>query len=125
MINATTNETTINKIDDSESQIDFQWITEGLLLLLTGCIGLVGNTCSLVTCARQRIQRVFHRLLVALATFDSVSTNFVIIKKTIGYVISKDIVSLDFENSLNSCKFLLFSSKSLKHYLREHFHRCH
>ena len=81
MINATTNETTIDKIDESESQIDFQWITEGLLLLLTGCIGLVGNTCSLVTCARQRIQRVFHRLLVALATFDSVSTNFVILKE--------------------------------------------
>ena len=67
-----------------------------MLRLQVYCL-LVGNTCSLVTCARQRIQRVFHRLLVALATFDSVSTNFVITKKTIGYVISKDVVSLDFE----------------------------
>ena len=53
---------------------DFQWVTEGLLLLIVSSIGIVGNACSVVTCAKQRIQRVFHRLLLALATFDTVSS---------------------------------------------------
>ena len=52
---------------------NFQWVTEGLLLLIVSTIGIVGNACSVVTCTKQRIQRVFHRLLLALATFDTVS----------------------------------------------------
>ena len=51
----------------------FQFYTEGLFLFIVGAIGLVGNSCSVVTFARQRIQRVFHRLLLILATFDAVS----------------------------------------------------
>ena len=58
---------------ESFSYYDFQWFTEGLLLMLVSCIGLIGNACWVVTCAKQRIQRVFHRLLLTLATFDSVS----------------------------------------------------
>ena len=54
----------------------FQWVTEGLLLLLISSIGLIGNSCSVVTCARQRVQRIFHRLLLVLATFDTVSLGF-------------------------------------------------
>ena len=53
---------------------NFQWVTEGLLLLIVSTIGIVGNACSVVTCTKQRIQRVFHRLLLALATFDTVSS---------------------------------------------------
>ena len=53
---------------------NFQWVTEGLLLLIVSIIGIVGNACSVVTCTKQRIQRVFHRLLLALATFDTVSS---------------------------------------------------
>ena len=51
----------------------FQWVTEGILLLLLSAIGLFGNSCSVVTCARQRVQRIFHRLLLVLASFDTVS----------------------------------------------------
>ena len=51
----------------------FQWVTEGILLLLISVIGLFGNSCSVVTCARQRVQRIFHRLLLVLASFDTVS----------------------------------------------------
>jgi hypothetical protein len=52
----------------------FPWLTEGLLLLVVGLIGLVGNTCSIAIFARQRIQRVFHHLLLMLAAFDAVSS---------------------------------------------------
>ena len=55
---------------------NFQWVTEGLLLVIVSSIGIVGNACSVVTCTKQRIQRVFHRLLLALATFDTVSSYF-------------------------------------------------
>ncbi len=51
----------------------FDWVTEGLLTLLVGLLGLVGNTCSVLIFARQRIQRVFHHLLLQLAIFDAVS----------------------------------------------------
>ncbi|TRY76422.1 hypothetical protein TCAL_15948 [Tigriopus californicus] len=49
----------------------FQWLTEGFLLMVLGVIGLVGNTCSMALFARQRIQRVFHHLLLLLAIFDA------------------------------------------------------
>jgi bacteriorhodopsin len=58
---------------DTESIYNFQWFTEGLLLFIVSCIGLVGNSCAVATCSRQRVQRVFHRLLLVLATFDAVS----------------------------------------------------
>lgn len=51
----------------------FQWWTEGLLLAVVGLVGLVGNMFSMVIFARQRIQRVFHHLLLLLAIFDAVS----------------------------------------------------
>ena len=50
----------------------FMWVTEGLLLLAVGGVGLAGNACSVVVFARQRIQRVFHHLLLMLAIFDGV-----------------------------------------------------
>ena len=59
--------------DATETLETFQWVTEGLLLMLVSTIGLIGNSCSVVTCARQRVQRIFHRLLLVLATFDTVS----------------------------------------------------
>ena len=56
-----------------EGENHFQWVTEGLLLFIISVIGLVGNSCSVVTCSRQRVQRIFHRLLLVLATFDTVT----------------------------------------------------
>ena len=63
----------VQEVEPEDVEITFQWMTEGLLLFITSCIGLVGNTCSVITCSRQRVQRVFHRLLLVLATFDTVS----------------------------------------------------
>ena len=52
----------------------FMWVTEGILILCVGCVGLAGNACSMVIFARQRIQRAFHHLLLMLAVFDAVRT---------------------------------------------------
>ena len=68
-----------NISSEEDSKITLQWVTEGLLLTIISCIGLVGNSCSVVTCSRQRVQRVFHRLLLVLATFDTVRTPPVIL----------------------------------------------
>ena len=66
---------TIGQEDAEKNPLEtFQWVTEGMLLMLISAIGLFGNSCSVVTCARQRVQRIFHRLLLVLATFDTVSS---------------------------------------------------
>ena len=49
-------------------------MTEGLLILIVGVIGVVGNGVSLWTFWRQRVHRIFHNLLLVLAIFDIVST---------------------------------------------------
>jgi Co/Zn/Cd efflux system component len=51
-----------------------QFSLEGPLLLAVGCVGLVGNGFSVWVFARQRVQRVFHHLLLLLAIFDVVSS---------------------------------------------------
>ena len=48
-------------------------MTEGLLILIVGVIGVVGNGVSLWTFWRQRVHRIFHNLLLVLAIFDIVS----------------------------------------------------
>ena len=60
-------------MSEEGSKITFQWVTEGLLLFFISFIGLIGNFWLVVKSSRQRVQRVFHRLLLALATFDTVS----------------------------------------------------
>ena len=60
-------------MSEESPKITFQWVTEGLLLFLISFIGLIGNFWLVVKSSRQRVQRVFHRLLLALATFDTVS----------------------------------------------------
>ena len=74
-----------NSSDATETLKTFQWVTEGLLLMLISSIGLIGNSCSVVTCARQRVQRIFHRLLLVLATFDTVSSLLKIVPRKIVY----------------------------------------
>ena len=63
-------------MSEESSKITFQWVTEGLLLFFISFIGLIGNFWLVVKSSRQRVQRVFHRLLLALATFDTVSLIF-------------------------------------------------
>jgi len=59
-------------MSEESSKITFQWVTEGLLLFFISFIGLIGNFWLVVKSSRQRVQRVFHRLLLALATFDTI-----------------------------------------------------
>ena len=54
----------------------FQWITEGVLISVIGSIGLLGNIISVAIFGRQRVQRLFHRLLLTLAAFDTVNDRF-------------------------------------------------
>ena len=53
----------------------FEWSTEGLLMSVVGIVGLIGNLTSVIVYKRQRVQRTFHRLLLTLAAFDTVSQN--------------------------------------------------
>lgn len=53
----------------------FQLITEGYLIFIIGCIGLLGNVISIWTFSRQRIHRIFHNLLLVLTIFDTVRHN--------------------------------------------------
>lgn len=55
--------------------------------MIVGVIGLVGNSFSVLSFARQRIQRVFHRLLLALATFDSVNYYNILLIKIQGKIL--------------------------------------
>ncbi len=52
----------------------FELVTEGILVLVVGIAGLAGNGISIWTFSRQRVHRIFHNLLLALALFDIVST---------------------------------------------------
>lgn len=52
--------------------IEFQWWTEGVMILAVGTLGLLGNCASIWTFSRQRVHRVFHNLLLVLAIFDIV-----------------------------------------------------
>ena len=51
----------------------FNFIVEGVLLLLVACVGLAGNLASFVILLRQKVQKIFHNLLFLLSTFDTVS----------------------------------------------------
>jgi hypothetical protein len=51
----------------------FEWVTEGLLILVLGLLGLLGNCISIYTFSKQCVHRIFHNLLLALAMFDIVS----------------------------------------------------
>lgn len=58
---------------NSSFEDDFAWVVEGLLLIIIGAFGLFGNGSAIIIFSRQRIQRVFHHLLLLLAIFDTVS----------------------------------------------------
>ena len=56
-----------------DNDLDFEWATEGILILIVGVVGFVGNCTSVVTFSRQKVHRIFHNLLLFLALFDVVS----------------------------------------------------
>jgi len=51
----------------------FCWVVEGVLIMAFGCVGLAGNSLSLVIFSRQKVHRIFHNLLLTLTIFDMVS----------------------------------------------------
>merc|ERR1711953_609648 len=44
----------------------------GVLLLLVAALGLAGNLASFVILMRQKVQKIFHNLLLLLSTFDTI-----------------------------------------------------
>ena len=60
---------------DAEADADasFELATEGVLILVVGVVGLLGNLTSIYTFSRQKVHRIFHNLLLSLAIFDVVS----------------------------------------------------
>lgn len=58
---------------DEREELNMELITqiiEGYLLTTIGVIGLIGNILAILVFARQRVQKNFHTLMVALAVFD-------------------------------------------------------
>ena len=53
--------------------VTFNFVVEGVLLLLVAGVGLLGNLTSFVILMRQKVQKIFHNLLFLLSTFDTVS----------------------------------------------------
>ena len=56
--------------------VTFNFVVEGLLLLLVATLGLVGNFASFVILMRKKVQQIFHNLLLLLSTFDTVSIKY-------------------------------------------------
>ena len=55
--------------------VTFNFVVEGVLLLLVAGLGLAGNLTSFVILMRKKVQKIFHNLLFLLSTFDTVSRN--------------------------------------------------
>lgn len=65
---------TVLSVDASGYEINwFEWATEGVLILIIGILGLLGNCISIWSFSRQKVHRIFHNLLLILAIFDIVS----------------------------------------------------
>ncbi len=46
------------------------FIVEGVLLLVIGMVGIVGNVTAIIVFAREKLQKNFHALMLSLAAFD-------------------------------------------------------
>ena len=53
--------------------VTFNFVVEGVLLIMVACVGLIGNFVSFVILMRRKVQKIFHNLLFLLTTFDTVS----------------------------------------------------
>ena len=52
---------------------DYKYWVDGFLLAIVSFVGILGNIASWLKFARQRTQKLFHYLLLGLATFDMVT----------------------------------------------------
>lgn len=63
-----------NSAGETAADVDvFCWYVEGILILIVGCVGILGNSFSLYLMSRPRTQKIFHNLLITLAVFDTAS----------------------------------------------------
>ena len=65
----------------SDVEVDdvFCWVVEGVLILIAFCVGMFGNSFSIIIFSRQKVHRIFHHLLLLLAIFDMVSVIYFIV----------------------------------------------
>ena len=56
---------------DEESKSITEFILERVLLIIIGCLGIVGNLCIIGIFTRLRNRQIFHRLMIMLASFDT------------------------------------------------------
>lgn len=66
------NTTLVLVSDNSYTRAMAEYVLEGILLLIAGLFGILGNIGAILVFSRQRMQRNFHALMVALASFDLV-----------------------------------------------------
>ena len=57
-------------------EISVTFLLEGILLLLVAVVGLIGNVVCFTTICRQKVQKLFHNLLLLLTTFDMVILDY-------------------------------------------------
>ena len=68
----------------------YEFLVEGVILTIVSFVGILGNFASFVKFSQQRSQRLFHYLLLGLATFDMVGPT--IFSKSPKTESSRDIV---------------------------------
>ena len=56
---------------NEESKSITEYILEQVLLIIIGCLGIIGNLCIIIIFTRLRNRQTFHRLMIMLATFDT------------------------------------------------------
>jgi hypothetical protein len=65
----------LGDVDDAGEEVVYSWATafviEGVLLAVVAVFGLTGNAAAIVAFSRQRVQRNFHALMLALCAYDS------------------------------------------------------
>ena len=70
--------------------LDFSFLLEGVMLFTVALFGLFGNGCAMLIFSRQRVQKNFHSLMVALAAFD------------VAYILSRYVLAHSFVFPLNN-----------------------
>jgi len=56
---------------NEESKSITEFVLERVLLIIIGCLGIIGNLCIIGIFTRLRNRQTFHRLMILLATFDT------------------------------------------------------
>ena len=64
------------RMENEESKSITDIALEGVLLILIGIFGMIGNSCTIYIFATSKNQQTFHRLMMMLAAFDNVHILF-------------------------------------------------